>query len=331
MELPKVESLPPPPSVVSSIKAGFDAIAAHITAILLPLALDLFLWLGPRLSMEKLFLSIQADIVELWRSSGISAADIRTVTSWYAEMLPKLNLFWLLRAIPIGISSLLYGRDIPQTPLGTRSILQVGSDGNLLGWMSALTLVGWIGGGMFFRRVAWLATAKGEDDPVHAGRAIGQTILLSMFWTGIALAILVPVIIFMSLLLQFNQFFGQITILVVSLFSMWLIVPMFFWPHGVFIRKENALVSILSSMRLARFTLPTSSIFVLTVFLLSVGLNFLWNIPPKDSWMTLVGLLGHAFVTTALLAASFIYYRDMNIWLQTVLDRLKTNAATKQM
>jgi hypothetical protein len=81
---------------------------------------------------------------------------------------------------------------------------------------------------------------------------------------------------------------------------------------------------------MARFTLPTSSMFVLTVFLLSFGLNFLWSIPPKNSWMTAVGILGHSFVTTALLAASFIYYRDMNIWLQGVIEKMRTNSVTKQ-
>ena len=90
------------------------------------------------------------------------------------------------------------------------------------------------------------------------------------------------------------------------------------------------ITSIISSVQMARFTLPTSSMFVLAVFLLSFGLNFLWSIPPENSWMTIVGILGHSFVTTALLAGSFIYYRDMNIWLQSVIEKLRPNTATKQ-
>jgi hypothetical protein len=46
--------------------------------------------------------------------------------------------------------------------------------------------------------------------------------------------------------------------------------------------------------------------------------------------MALVGIAGHAFITTSLLAASFIYYRDMQVWLQTVLDRLKANIPTRK-
>jgi hypothetical protein len=111
---------------------------------------------------------------------------------------------------------------------------------------------------------------------------------------------------------------------------MWVIVPLFFWPHGIFIKKQNVITSILSSVQMARFTLPTSSMFVLAVFLLTFGLNFLWSIPPEDSWITFLAIFGHSFVTTALLAGSFIYYRDMNIWLQTVIEKLRPNTVTKK-
>jgi hypothetical protein len=39
--------------------------------------------------------------------------------------------------------------------------------------------------------------------------------------------------------------------------------------------------------------------------------------------MMLIGIAGHAFITTALLAASFAYYRDMNVWLQIVFEQLQ--------
>lgn len=330
METIKTEALPPPPGVIKSITAGFETIATHVAAILLPLALDLFLWLGPRLSLEKLFLAIQPDMVSFWRAGGISAEDIQRISDWYALALPKINLFWLLRTIPVGISSVNFGREMAQTPFGAPAILQVASDGNLFGWMFGLTVIGWISGGIYFRYVAWLATAKDQGEPLQAGRSIGQTILLSIFWFIVVTAIGLPVFIVLSLLTQLSAIVAQISILVFSFLSMWLIVPLFFWPHGVYVNQENALISVFSSLRMTRFTLPSSSMFVLTIFLLSVGLNLLWSIPPEASWMMLAGIFGHAFVTTALLAASFIYYRDMNVWLQTVLERMKANRDAKQ-
>jgi hypothetical protein len=72
-------------------------------------------------------------------------------------------------------------------------------------------------------------------------------------------------------------------------------------------------------------------LFVICWFLLSTGLNYLWSVPTADSWMTLVGIGGHAFITTALLSASFVYYRDMNAWLQTVFERLQQKQTTQRV
>jgi hypothetical protein len=66
------------------------------------------------------------------------------------------------------------------------------------------------------------------------------------------------------------------------------------------------------------------------MFLIGAGLNFLWTIPANDSWLTLVGILGHAFIMTALLASSFVYYRDTTAWLQTVFEKLRAPTPTQQ-
>lgn len=335
MEEIKSHSPPPLPGVISSVKAGFDVIAAHIPAILLPILLDLFLWLGPRLSMEKYYFSILPQLIEAWRLFGFSSEEINRIAGSNAEVLHQVNLFLLVRTIPIGISSLLsnpfsFGNPAG-TPLGSPAVMQVTSDSNLLGWVFLLTLLGWIGGAFYFRLVGRLAAANEPIPLLSASRAVGQTVLISIFFMGIGLTLGLPVIVFLLFLFQLSPVIGQVVVFVLSFMSMWIFVALFFWPHGVFLRGQNALSSIFASIRLARFTLPNSSMFVLTVFLLGVGLNFLWAIPPKDSWMTLVGILGHAFVTTALLAASFIYYRDMNSWVQAVLDKMKAAAASKQV
>ncbi len=328
MEVSRIENLPPPPGIINSIKAGFDTIASHITAILMPLLLNLFMWLGPRLQMSALFDSIKNEVVGIWQRGGVPAEDIQRVLDFYESTIPNINLFWILRTFPIGISSLLLPHSASATPLGDPAILQV-SALNFPGWLFLLTLVGWIGGGLYFRSVAWIAVPA-EERAIHTFSAVVQTILVSIACGILLMAIGMPLLLILFLIIQWNAVLANLFMLFVSLGSMWVIVPIFFWPHGIFVKKQNFITSILSSIQLTRFTLPTSSMFVLTVFLLSFGLNFLWNIPPEDSWMTLFGIFGHSFVTTALLAGSFIYYRDMNVWLQSVIEKLRPNNAVKQ-
>jgi len=322
MESTRTEKLPPPPGIISSIQAGFDVIAARISVILLPLLLDLFIWLGPRLRLDRLFSPLLSEMSTAWYGSGISAAEAAEAIQMYQETLPRINLFWLLRTYPIGVSML--SKETILTPLGEPLILQVTAL-NLILWLLLLTLAGWIGGGLYFRSVAGLINVADNAQPVRVLHAILQTVMLSILWLILSIVIVGPLIMMLTLLFQVSEFLANIAFLFLSLLSMWVIVPLFFWPHGIFLRKQNFITSIVSSVQMTRFTLPTSSMFVLTIFLLSMGLNFLWTRPSEDSWMTLVGIFGHAFVSTALLAGSFIYYRDMTAWLQNVIDRLKTN------
>ena len=334
MEMDKIETLPPPPGVVGSLKAGFDAIASNLTVILLPLALDLLLWLGPRLRVDRLIEIIFDEMSRYASFSGIPSAELKTLqdnSALLIEQFQQYNLMSVLRTFPIGVFSLMSGAMPNQTPLGDPSIIiQIDSVFILLGWVVLLTLIGWICGGLFFRWVSLVVTDTPQSTENRFGQSIAQTMLLSVIYFILAIMIGTPVLIVLALVITASPLLAQGMLLILGLLSMWLIVPVFFTPHGIFMRQQNVFSSIYASLRMARFTLPTSSLFVLSVLLIAFGLNFLWNIPSSDSWMTLIGIAGHAFITTSLLAASFIYYRDMQVWLQTVLEKLKANIPTQQ-
>jgi hypothetical protein len=98
-------------------------------------------------------------------------------------------------------------------------------------------------------------------------------------------------------------------------FAFWLILPLAFSPQGILYISTACLIG--GQLRLIRKTLPTSVLFILAAFFLSKGLDLLWMAPGESSWLTLVGIAGHAFVTTGLLSASFVYYRDAERWMTT--------------
>jgi len=333
MEMDKIETLPPPPGVVGSLRAGFDAIASHLTVILIPLALDLFLWLGPRLHVDRLFQPIFDEMSRYARYSGFPSADLKTLQENSALILAQLqefNLLSVLRTFPIGVFSLMSGAMPNQTPLGAPSIIQVDSVFTLFGWIVLLIFMGWMCGGLFFRWVSLVVVDPAHPVDNRVGQSILQTMLMSVMYFILGIMLGTPLLIVLALIMAASPLLAQGLLLILGLLSMWLVVPVFFSPHGIFLRRQNVFSSIYSSLRMARFTMPTSSLFVLSVLLIAYGLNFLWNIPASDSWMALVGIFGHAFVTTSLLAASFIYYRDMQVWLQTVFEKLKANLPTQQ-
>ena len=330
MDVKRLEALPPPPGVVNSLKTGFDVVSGHVVLILMPLILDVFLWLGPRLSVGDLLSPMYKAIFEQARLSLVSANDVTRLTAFqdlFNELLQRFNLFSLisrLQTFPIGVSSLAAKIMPENSPLGIQNIIPVSSLAGMLGYMFLLVLIGWLIGGLYFRWVSGtvLGDAKHEAE-IGYGRAIVQTFILSVIWFVALIIISVPIILILMALTFISPAVASGALFVILLLSFWLIVPVFFTPHGIFIRKQNALYSIYTSLRMARFTLPTSGIFVFSVFVLSTGLNYLWSVPASDSWMMLIGIAGHAFITTALLAASFAYYRDMNVWLQIVFEQLQ--------
>ena len=310
------------------LRDGFYTVSSHVWLILLPILLDLFLWLGPRLSVDDLVHPFFRMIFNQARTTLTSASDLQRFTAYqsaFSEVIERFNLLSLvgkLQTFPVGVSSLLAQTMPVGTPLGSQTVIHITSlPGSLvLGFL--FTVIGWVIGGLYFRWVSGIALGKASRATmISLGWALIQTLILSIIWVIGLLLILIPMMIILTILTMLSPVLASGVLLVALFFSVWLIVPLFFTPHGIFVRKQNAFYSIFTSWRMARFTLPTSGLFVLSVFLLSTGLNYLWSVPSDDSWMLLVGIAGHAFITTALLAASFVYYRDMNAWLQTVFEQ----------
>lgn len=328
MEISRLENLPPPPGIINSLRAGFDSIANHIGAIFLPLMLNIFLWLGPRLKMDALYQSIKGDMVKTWQLFGVPTEQIQLMMTQNDETSAALNLFSLLRTLPVGTSSLFPFRGVESTPLGEPVTWQVTAL-TFPFLMMVLIFIGWVLGAFYFRTVALVAMPD-DKEPIHIMNAILQTIFISIL-CGFLFLLIVPFLtLILGLTFQLSSLVAMILILLLSFISMWLIVPIFFLPHAVFVFQANIFGAIKSSFNFVRFTLPNSSMFILIVAILAFGLNFLWRIPKTDSWLTLIGIFGHSFVTTALLAGSFIYYRDMTTWATTVLEKLKAST-TKQV
>ena len=144
------------------------------------------------------------------------------------------------------------------------------------------------------------------------------------------LVIAIPFSCLFSVFLLSGFGFEQVALIAALVFGVllvWLLIPLLFSPHGIFVNQRVIWASIFDSIRLTRFTLPSTSLLFLTIFVLSEGLDVLWNMPEDNSWFTLVGITGHAFVATSLLAASFFYYRDADRWVQRLIQQAKLSIA----
>lgn len=318
----ELSRLPPPPRLIGAFTTGFDAIANHVTLIILPVLVDLYLWLGPQFKLDRLLLPFFESLLETPAPSGlVSAENITIANEAWTELLTRFNLFAALRTFPVGIPSLMSYRMPVDTPLGNPLIYHPASIFDAAGLGLLIIILGWVLGALYFHTVSKTVLELPKRSLLVP---LTQVALLSLTWFGILVAAGIPTLFLLSLLNLFAPPLANAALVVLGMLSLWLALPVFFSPHGIFAGRLDASRSIRGALKMIRYTLPTSGLFLLVFLIIGQGMDFLWRTPAEDSWLTLVGIAGHAFISTALLAASFAYYRDVNSWLIRVMEQLRS-------
>lgn len=316
-----------PPRLIPTISAGFNAVAANLRLILLPIVLDLFFWLGPQFRLDKLVAPVLEEYLALFNrlNSAEIAAQMNQISQVWLESLQIFNLAGVVRTFPIGVPSLIANRGADLTPLGSPQIIEIESYSLALGWWVLFVLVGFLLGCMYLSDLA--RSTSETRPPFDFKNFIHQTSQSFLFVTAFFISLLVmgiPATILISILAMINPSLASAGLLFILFVILWALLPLVFTPHSIFLGQRNLLVSVLTSARLVRSYLPGSGLFILVAFLIAQGMDILWRVPTPDSWMTLVGILGHSFIYTSLLAASFIYFRNGLRWLAEVIKQQNT-------
>ena len=307
---------------MKAILSGFNVVAGNIGIILLPVALDAFLWLGPRLTFSSLAAKGLKWLAQMQATTGQTQAIPQTVK----DVLANINLFSTLRSFPLGVFSLMLFNLSAQTPLGPRINWDVSNLFALFGLPILLIPVGCLLGSLYYYMVSRAALQRNPGPGLV--RAAMHSLLLAGAWQFIfGIAFFVVLLPFMAVLqlLSGNFIVSLIFLMIVSWPLTWVGLLVFFSAHAVFTDSKNAFASIGQTFRMLRFGMPPMGWFALMALIISRGMDLLWLSAPAESWMTLIGIFGHAFVSTGLLAASFIFYRDLSSWVEEALQWLNTH------
>ncbi len=318
-------AMPPPPSLVAALMAGFDSITSHIFLIFFPLILDLLLWLGPHLKVTQVakFFADQSfpmptGIDAVTQAQFIQANQaFQDFWRWVGD---HYNLLSLVRTYPVGIPSLMSASFPVSVPKGLQVVnWQINSWLVIIGLWAILIFSGLVIGSLYYVGVADAATGKS----IQLGKilsewpwAAAQVLLLTFIWVMILMAVTVPAFCIISAVALGNMSLGRFVFLVYGAGLLWMLFPLLLSTHGIFVNRNNSIISIRQGIKITRMTLPTTGLLFLCILLINQGLEIVWRIPTDNSWLTLVGITGHAFVTTGLLAASFVYYREADQWMQ---------------
>ena len=248
-----------PPRLFSSLKAGFDAVASHISLILFPIALDALLWLGQHLGIKTWLAPIVESYFKISALTG--PADLQeflnashTSSMTFAE---NFNLLIFLRSYPLGIPSLISSIQPVESPLGLAPVTSLTSSLASFGMMVLFSLIGILLGAQYFYLVARVANR--ETDPVSF------KVLLSMLWQVLSFSLVfylvaalvsLPVLLITSVLMMISPDLGIFVMIALVFIAAWISLPLIFSTHGIFTYRQPFRMSLANSIRLGRYAGP---------------------------------------------------------------------------
>jgi hypothetical protein len=308
-----------PMGILACLAAGFDIVARRPAMVMIPLLLDLFLWLGPRLSLAPIFTTLEQFYRTWFRGAGAPALpEAEQVSLLLTQMFTvgatRYNLFAVLSPAPLlGTPTVMAAQLTVERPMGLRPEIVIASPFVVFGWIVLLTVLGLGISALYLRVIGHQVIAETESAlpgpqlllPLW-GRLIALTLIL-LFVLGVLLLAGFSFVALIGLLSQGLAFF-----VVTFLFAliMFVVFHLIFAIPGMVQLRRSTLHAIQESILLTRVDFIGVSMLVLLILVISRGFNVVWTLPDPATWYNLVGIGGHAFVSTALTTTLFVFYQD---------------------
>jgi hypothetical protein len=330
-----------PLSVIGCLRAGFEVVGRNLWLVGLPVLLDLFLWLGPGLSIAPLVDGVVRMLRMQPLADPATARQVAQATELLEELGERSNLFAVLSGLPLlTVPSLLAQRmPGPQSPLAQTRVWQVtGAFTPLLATIVLLGL-GVVLGLLYLwglaDRVAALRAPAHPALPARpdqrwtgdaAGAAprpwlrFGQALVFGLVSVG-ALFLVVPLwSLALVMALMVGPFIGILFWLASIGLGAFMALHLLFVVHGVLLGGRNLLRALWESALLVRLQMPSVIGLVALIFVIYQGLGFVWALPSADSWTLLVGVVGNACIASGLTAATFVFYQERIALLPALLQ-----------
>jgi len=292
------------PGVIDTLSLGFSAITKQLWVLAIPVALDLYLWLGPRLSPLPL---IQRASLYL-PSAGLGIQ--------FQELLEGFNLFSLLASAILGVPSLMAGATIV-SPLG-QMVIEIDGGLRFMGWVMLLLPLGLLLGCLYLGLIA----QKVRERPYHSllHRIWGywlRVILLLLIFIGGAILLGLPLAMGLTLVSLLSESLTPILSTLLLALLIWIWFYLFFAIDAIIISDAGPLSAVWNSINVVRRNLWSSLGLIVLINVISMGLSFVWRALGANPWGAALGIVGNAYVGSGLAAASLIFYRDRyTSWLE---------------
>ncbi|MCO5186536.1 MAG: hypothetical protein M9928_22035 [Anaerolineae bacterium] len=307
----------PLPGIVETLKIGFEITTRNMWLLLFPMVLDVFLWIGPRLSPGQLV----GEWLVWWQQQATALQSAETANLVQPEVFDSLagianqyNVMSQMSLPFLGIPSLM-GSLAPETTPLAATTFEISSASALLNQLLVLSLLGLIGSGIFYGFLGFVV--RGEGDWSAFGRKLPHTVVrligLAFLLLGLIVLLYIPIALVGATLAILSPALLTVAILVAFVVIFWLLLYMGFTLQGIFLDYRPIFNSIRHSIRFVRSNAAAALPLLILVYLINNVLNLVWLSADSGNWLTLISIFGHAFISTALIVSTFVFYHDRQL------------------
>jgi len=306
-----------PIGIVDAISLGYRVLGRRWPVVLIPLVVDLFLWLGPQISPWGVIKNLLAEAPDpklatmLQQALGLESMDVSTLTS-------GPNLLSLVAAVPGSPPTLVGTLGFLPAPAGWERLTWVpGSPWTLLGLIVILLVVGVPVAATYLVSLARVFWTAHPDLPrverpwlwttgnlmllvalgivISFGLSLGLTltvVLLSLANNGLALSLFSVGMMFLSWLV------------------LWALLLFYFAPVSMVLQRTHVLTALWRSANVVMRNFWSALGFLALTFLISRGFALIWQRLASTLPGVLVGMVGNAYLGTGLALAAFVFFQD---------------------
>lgn len=299
--------------VIDTLSEGFGAANRRLWIIAIPILLDVFLWLGPKVMVgPHLSQLVQADM----------PAQYAAYQALVQQTLAGFNLFSLAA---IYLPSLVVRLD--STPLdGLASVLAINSPGGFLLASAGAVMAGlWIA--CLYLGLIAQVVRDGQTNLRLLATAVWR------YWRRLIAFLLLVAVILAVLAIPFGLGYlvlsaaspgaGELLAFLVQMAFIWAIVYLFFSIQALLLSDAGPVQAIRLSVAVIASNFWAAITLIGLTFLITLGLPLAWQLIAVNPAGLAVGIIGNAYIGTGVAAAGFLFYKER-------LERLKTAANAPQ-
>jgi len=180
--------------------------------------------------------------------------------------------------------------------------------------------LGFLGGIVLWAIYMGLIATQVRDNrfnPRHVFKRL-PSVIIQIVALIVALVVLLAIFLFLLvILLTMLSILGldvvsnsdKIDAIIITLLYL-MAIPAAFTVHGIFLNERNFIAALWDSMRVVQWNISSTYGLFLLILIINTAMQYIWTQVDPGSWLTLLAITVNAFITTGLIAATFVYFKD---------------------